>query len=472
MQYISTRGTAPPHNFAQVTLTGLATDRGLYLPKAYRRFTTAEMRVLAKLDYPQLATRVIARFTDSSLPDAELERLCHHAYANFSHPEVAPLRRLDDSLYLLELFHGPTLAFKDFGLQFLGPLFGYFLTRRGQTCTIIGATSGDTGSAAIAAVRGLDCVRLFMLHPRGRVSEVQRRQMTTVQDDNIHNLAVDGVFDDCQNLVKAMFAHAEFRQRHALGAVNSINWSRIAAQVVYYFYAALRIGAPQRAVNFAVPTGNFGNVFAGFVARQLGLPINRLIVGSNRNDILSLFFASGRMTRRPVTPTISPSMDIAISSNFERYLFELLGRDGVATAALMQQFADTGAFSLSDAARRQTTELFAAARFDDAQTGAEIQRVYAKNALILDPHTAVGVAAARQCAQKGVPTVALATAHPAKFADSVRAALATDDPNADPAIPMPKSLQNILQLEEKFTRIANDFDAVTAFIDAAPPPCA
>ena len=458
MQYLSTRGNAPTLDFEQATLAGLATDGGLYLPQTWPAFSADEMRELRGLDYAQLAARILARFVGDCLPGDALGRLSADAYGTFPHPKVAPLRELGPSLYTLELFHGSTLAFKDFALQFLGRLFGYFLHKRGRTCTIIGATSGDTGSAAIEAVRGLDAVTLYMLHPHGRVSAVQRRQMTTVMDDNIHNLAVDGDFDDCQNLVKGMFNDAEFRARHALAAVNSINWARIAAQTVYYFYAALALGAPQRAVNFAVPTGNFGNVFAGYAARQMGLPINRLIIGSNRNDILTRFFETGRMARGELNATISPSMDIQISSNFERYLFELLERDGAQTRDLMAQFAAGGAFNVPREVHRKATDLFRARRLSDEETRAEMKRVYVETGEFMDPHSAIGVAAARQLAEAGVPTIALGTAHPAKFGAAVAEACGAE-------APLPKSLEGILQREEKVQRVANDLTAVKSVID-------
>ena len=460
MQYLSTRGNAPALDFEQATLAGLAEDGGLYLPETWPAFSENQLWELRGLDYAQLAPRILARFTGDCLSDGVLEALCAEAYGGFSHPKVAPLRELGPSLYALELFHGPTLAFKDFALQWLGRLFAYFLDKRGRTCTIIGATSGDTGSAAIEAVRGLDAVTLYMLHPRGRVSEVQRRQMTTVLDDNIHNLAVDGDFDDCQNLVKGMFNDADFRQRHALAAVNSINWARIAAQTVYYFYAALELGAPRRTVNFAVPTGNFGNVFAGYAARKMGLPVGRLIIGSNSNDILTRFFKSGRMARGDLNATISPSMDIQVSSNFERYLFELLGRDGAQVRGLMAEFAARGAFSVSPKAHRSAADWFCARRLSDDETRAEMKRIYTQTGQFIDPHSAIGVAAAREFAEHGAPTVALGTAHPAKFGDAVLAACGAQ-------APLPDSLEGIMQRAEKMQRIPNDLTAIKALLERA-----
>lgn len=464
VRYISTRGNAPTLDFEQATLAGLATDGGLYLPDAWQTFSAHEMHAMRELNYAQLTARIIGKFSGNCIPVDTLETLSEQACQNFAHPTIAPLKQLDSSLYLLELFHGPTLAFKDFALQFLGQLFGYFLNQRGQTCTIIGATSGDTGSAAIESVRGLDAVTMYMLHPHGRVSEVQRRQMTTVLARNIHNLAVDGDFDDCQNLVKGMFNDAEFRQRHSLAAVNSINWARIAAQTVYYFYAALQLGAPQRAVNFAVPTGNFGNVFAGYAARKMGLPINRLTIGSNRNDILTRFFDSGRMARSDINATISPSMDIQISSNFERYLFELGGRDSAQVCAWMAQFGAHGTFEVAPEIHRKATELFFAKRFSDEETRAQIKQTYEQTGELLDPHSAIGVAAAHAAIQKfpedDAPTVALGTAHPAKFADAVFTACGA-------RVALPESLQGILQRTERMQRIDNDAAAVKALIDGA-----
>ena len=472
MHYLSTRGRAPALDFEQATMAGLAADGGLYVPEAWPALSADEIRGLRGLDYAQLAQRLLARFVGDSIDADTLARLSAESYRGFSPPghstaaahstvDPAPLTALDDSLYVLELFHGPTLAFKDFALQFLGRLFGHFLGRRGQTCTILGATSGDTGSAAIEALRGIEAVTLYMLHPRGRVSEVQRRQMTTVLDANIHNLAVDGDFDDCQRLVKALFSDDEFRARHALAAVNSINWARIAAQVIYYFYAALQLGAPARAVNFAVPTGNFGNVFAGYVARRMGLPVERLIIGCNRNDILARFFDSGIMRRRKLHATISPSMDIQVSSNFERYLFDVLGRDGEQVRDLMTVFAARGEFTVAPEVHRRAAELIRAHRLTDAQTRAQIADTHRRNGILLDPHSAIGVAAARACGDgpgDGAPTVALATAHPAKFDDAVAAACGVGPE-------WPPRLRDILQREERVTTVANDAAEVKALME-------
>lgn len=456
--YISTRGSTQILDFEGATLAGLAEDGGLYLPQKWPQFTASELVELRGLSYSELAMRILSPFIGGCIPADILATMLTDAYRSFPQPQVTPLKQIDDSLYLLELFHGPTFAFKDLALQFLGRLFGFFLARRGQTITIIGATSGDTGSAAIEAVRGIDAITLYMLHPKGRVSPVQQRQMTTILDANIHNLAVDGDFDDCQNLVKALFNDTQFRLRYSLAAVNSINWARIATQTIYYFHAALQLGAPEKSVNFAVPSGNFGNVFAGYVARQMGLPINRLIVGSNCNDILTRFFNSGRMARRTIRPTISPSMDIQISSNFERYLFELHDHDSAELTALMAQFETHGEFCVSPEIYRKTRELFSAYSLSDDDTRAAIARVYKQSGELIDPHSAIGVAAARECSEPDTPTVALATAHPAKFSDAVSAA-------CEIPVSLPPSLQELMQREERVMYVENNLAAVKSIIE-------
>ncbi len=458
MIYESTRGRATPLGFADATLTGLAEDGGLFLPQSWPILTADEIRSLRGLPYAQLAYRIVSSFTGADIPQETLARLTHEAYSRFSHRAIAPLQQLDTSLYVMELFHGPTFAFKDFALQFLGRLFDHLLGERGRTCTIIGATSGDTGSAAIEAVRGLGAIQLFMLHPQGRVSDVQRRQMTTVQDGNIHNLAVAGTFDDCQNLVKAMFQDAGFRTRYNLSAVNSINWARIAAQVVYYFRAALELGAPDRPVSFSVPTGNFGNVLAGYVASRMGLPIHRLIVGSNRNDILTRFFETGRMEQQVVQPTLSPSMDIQISSNFERYLYDLLNRDVTRLRTLMEAFRHEGRFSVSEDELVRANGLFSAHRLDDENTRAEIERIYRDTDQILDPHSAIGVAAARVHGVPEIPTVVLSTAHPAKFAKAVEEA-------CEVHVPLPAGMAHLMNATERVHSVANSLPDVCDFID-------
>ncbi|TVR83207.1 MAG: threonine synthase [Rhodospirillales bacterium] len=460
MDYVSTRGTAPALPFDDAVLAGLAPDGGLYVPARWPRFSDDALRLIADMAYPALAARVMAAFAAPSVTEAELTGLATDAYRGFDHADIAPLKSLGDDIYLLELFHGPTLAFKDYALQVLGRLFDHILNARARRITIVGATSGDTGSAAIEACRDRDTIDIFMLHPHGRVSEVQRRQMTTVDAANVHNIAIDGTFDDCQNLVKAMFNDAPFRDRHRLGAVNSINWARIVAQVVYYVHAASLLAAPDRRVAFAVPTGNFGNVFAGYVAWRLGVPIARLIVGSNRNDILTRFFKSGRMAVDVVHPTLSPSMDIQVSSNFERLLFDLYDRDGAAVAELMTTFREQQAFAVEPRHLQRARALFAAARFDDEETKAAMRAVHEETGELLDPHSAIGVAAARSVERPpGVPVVALATAHPAKFPDAVEAAT-----GVRPALP--PRLADLFDRPERFTALPADLGAVERFIAA------
>lgn len=455
MRYVSTRGQAPAIAFDDAVLAGLAVDGGLYLPETWPRLSPAEWRQLASLDYATLTGHVLALFAEPAIGEAELARLCADAYRGFDHqPDIAPLRRLASDEYLLELFHGPTLAFKDYALQVLGRLFDAVLACRGQRATIVGATSGDTGSAAIAACRDRERIEIFILHPKGRVSEVQRRQMTTVDAANVHNIAIEGTFDDCQDLVKGLFNNPEFRERYNLSAVNSINWARIAIQVAYYVYAALRLGAPDHPVVFSVPTGNFGNVFAAWAAKQMGLPMARLIVGSNENDILTRFFATGRMQIDSVRTTLSPSMDIQISSNFERYLFELFGRDASRLAATMQSFRRDGCFAVDDVELRRARDDFAAYRCDDETTRATIRSVHAEHGILLDPHSAVGLMAARAAeVDPGVPTVTVATAHPAKFPDAVAAAT-----GVRPALP--ERLADLFERRERYETLPCDSRAL------------
>ncbi len=458
MKYISTRGQAPDLDFEKVTLAGLASDGGLYLPVKWPALSADDIRRLQNKDYPQLACAIIGLFTGNSIATDELERLVSHAYGNFYHDAIAPLKQLDDKLFFMELFHGPTLAFKDYALQILGQFFQYFLNKNEAFCTIVGATSGDTGSAAIAGVRGLQAVKLFMLHPRGRVSEVQRKQMTTIDDENIHNLAVDGTFDDCQNLVKTLFHDAEFRQQHTLSTVNSINWARIAAQVVYYFRAALLLGAPDREINFSVPTGNFGNVLAGHIAKQMGLPIRRLIIASNQNDILTQFFETGVMQKTSVTPTLSPSMDIQVSSNFERYLFELLAHDSDQLNQMMASFNESGRFSIDKPLLQRAQQDFGAYRMNDQQIKAEIKRIYKSTGEIIDPHSIIGITAAKNTLDSSIPTVALGTAHPAKFPQAIKLATNVD-------VALPTRLGDLMRRQEKFVELDNDITALRATIE-------
>jgi threonine synthase len=460
MNYVSTRGQAPVLDFAGALLAGLADDGGLYLPETWPHFTPADWRALRGLAYPALVARVMQPFVGDAIPFATLETLCNDAYANFGHPAVVPLIQLDTDLFVQELFHGPTLAFKDMALQLIGPLFDHVLTARDQRVTIVGATSGDTGSAAIEACAGRARVDIVILHPEGRTSEVQRRQMTTVQAANVSNIAVQGNFDDCQDLVKAMFADAPFRTEMNLSAVNSINWARIAAQIPYYVAAALTLGAPEHEIAFAVPTGNFGNILAAWAARRMGLPVARLVAGSNRNDILARFLDANDMSARPVEPSLSPSMDIQVSSNFERLLFELLDCDGTATAATMRRFRETGRMAVPEAAWHRARALFHGFRLDDTGTEAEIAHLYKATGYLADPHTAIGIAAARaHRAAQGIPTVAMATAHPAKFPDAVARAT-----GVHPALPT--TLADLFDRPERYVTLPNNLVAVEAQVRA------
>jgi threonine synthase len=445
MRYISTRGQAPARDFEDVLLAGLAEDGGLFLPESWPVLSADEWRALRGLPYAELSARLMALFTGPGIPEAELLRMTRAAYAGFGHAATAPLVQIEPGLFSLELFHGPTLAFKDMAMQLLGRLFDHVLEKRGQRITIVAATSGDTGSAAIEACRDRAAIDMVVLHPEGRTSEVQRRQMTTVLSSNIHNIAVQGSFDDCQDLVKAMFGDVPFREEMHLSAVNSINWARIAAQVPYYAYAALALGAPDRTVAFSVPTGNFGNVLAAWVARRMGLPIEKLIVGANRNDILARFLTANDMSMLPVEPSLSPSMDIQVSSNFERLLFELLGRDPVATAETMTRFRAEGRMPVPDAAWKQATTLFAGFTLSDEGTLEEIRRLHSESAYLADPHTAIGTAAARALrpGDAGIPVIVAATAHPAKFPDAVEQATGFRPP-------LPDRLADLYEREERY----------------------
>ncbi|WP_375286203.1 threonine synthase [Sphingomonas sp.] len=456
MRYVSTRGAAPVLDFREATLAGLASDGGLYLPEAWPTLSREEIAALAGLSYVDTAVAIIAPFVGDTLTREELHDLCTRAYDRFAHAAVTPLVQLDHDQWLLELFHGPTLAFKDVALQLLGRLFERFLTGSDRHLTIIGATSGDTGSAAIDAVAGRAGIDIFMLHPEGRVSEVQRRQMTSVAAPNVHNIAIRGDFDEAQALVKAMFNDRAFAGRYDLSAVNSINWARLVAQVVYYFYAAVRLGAPDRPVAFSVPTGNFGDVFAGYVAAKMGLPIAKLVVATNVNDILARALASGDYSCRAVVPTPTPSMDIQVSSNFERLLFDLGGRDGTALAAQMAGFESTRAMRLTNAQSEGAAALFTPARVDvEAMMGA-MRHAHETAGQVLDPHTAIAFAAARDHAGS-VPMVTLATAHPAKFTDAVERAT-----GVRPALP--PRVGDLHEREERFTVLDATFEAVTGYI--------
>ena len=460
MRYISTRGQAPARDFADVLLAGLAEDGGLFVPESWPHFSPADWRAMRGLPYHALAARVMQPFVGGAIPFETLQKICHEAYAGFGHPAVAPLVQLDTHLFTQELFHGPTLAFKDMAMQVLGRLFDYVLTQRDARVTIVGATSGDTGSAAIEACAGRERVDIMILHPHQRTSLVQRRQMTTVHAANVGNIALEGTFDDCQDMVKALFADAPFRNEVHLSAVNSINWARIAAQIPYYVAAALALGAPDRDVAFSVPTGNFGNILAAWAARRMGLPIARLIVGSNRNDILYRFLDKNDMSMVPVEPSLSPSMDIQVSSNFERLLFELLDRDPVALTKTMQAFRETGRMPVPDAIWHRARGVLHGFRLDDAGTEAEIRRLHAATGYLADPHTIIGIAAARAHAPgHGIPTVTAATAHPAKFPDAMERAT-----GLRPALP--PRMADLFEREEKFTVMPNDLAAVQAKVRA------
>ena len=457
MRYLSTRGSAPILDFRGATLAGLASDGGLYVPEAWPTLTFEEIEGLAGLSYAQTAARIMAPFVGDSLTRQELEEMCDAAYGRFSHAAVTPLVQLDHDQWLLELFHGPTLAFKDVALQMLGLLFERFLRGTDTRLTIVGATSGDTGSAAIDAVAGRANIDIFMLHPAGRVTEIQRRQMTTVLAPNVHNIAIEGNFDDAQALVKAMFNDRAFADRHTLSAVNSINWARLMAQVVYYFYAAVRLGAPGKRIAFSVPTGNFGDVFAGYVAARMGLPIERLIVATNVNDILHRALSSGDYSKGQVHPTATPSMDIQVSSNFERLLFDANGRDGAALAAQMKGFEGSGAMRLTNAQRQAIAPLFTSARVDADDMSRAMRWAADEAGQILDPHTGIALSAARKSGLD-VPVVTLATAHPAKFTDAVERAT-----GSRPALP--RRVGDLFEREERYTTLPATFEAVTAFID-------
>lgn len=457
MRYVSTRGASPALGFEEVLLAGPAGDGGLYVPEAWPQISASELSGWRDLGYADLAARVMAPFVAGAITQDEFAKIVRDTYAGFRNKDVAPLRELAPNLYLLELFYGPTLAFKDYALQLVGRLFDLFLKKRGRHVTVIGATSGDTGSAAIEACKGRDSIDIFILHPKGRVSDVQRRQMTTVTAANVHNIAVSGTFDDCQDLVKAMFADAKFRERMGLAAVNSINWARVMAQTVYYFHAALKLGAPGREVSFTVPSGNFGNVYAGYAARRMGLPIKALIAASNRNDILARFFESGKLEMAEVVPSLSPAMDIQVSSNLERLLFELLDRDGKAVAGFLNTFRKTGKAEIPEKPFKQALEIFSGFRLDDAGTIREIAAVHAQNGILIDPHTAVGVAAAKAKRDPAVPMVAIATAHPAKFPEAVLRAT-----GEMPALPA--HLADLMQRPERFETLPAELAAVEEFI--------
>jgi threonine synthase len=465
LRYVGTRDprTRPrTFGFEEVLLSGLAEDGGLYVPETLPAAGAALMRGGVFLRYAELAARIMALFAGDAFAPDELARLAAAAYQGFDHAAIVPLVQLDEGLWLLELFHGPTLAFKDLALQLVGRMFDAALTRRGERVTVVGATSGDTGSAAIAACRDRAAIDIFVLYPHGRISAVQRRQMTTAAAANAHVIAIEGSFDDCQDLVKALFADRALRRELNLAAVNSINWARIAAQSVYYVAAGLSLGAPARPVSFSVPTGNFGNAYAGHLARRLGLPVEQLVIGNNRNDSLARYFATGRLEVAPVEPSLSPSMDIQVPGNFERLLFELKGGNGSATATMLARFRAEGCLPPDEQARRMACDLFSAHRVDDNLTMQTIAETHANTGMLIDPHTAVAVAAARieLGRRRGeAPMVALASAHPAKFPDVVAAAT-----GRRPVLPA--AVAEIRERREMLTVLPNDLGAVRNYIRA------
>jgi threonine synthase len=450
VRYVSSRGEAPPLGFIEAILAGLASDGGLYVPASWPRLKADKIAGFAGKPYAEVAVEVIRPFIGDAISDHDLARMAREAYGNFRHPAIAPLVQFGVNDFVLELFHGPTLAFKDLAMQLLARLMDHVLTVRGERTTIVVATSGDTGGAAIEAFRGRARADVFVLFPRGRISDVQRRMMTTVEDDNVHVLAIEGTFDDCQALVKNMFSHHIFRDRVRLSGVNSINWARIVAQVVYYFTAGVALGSPLRKVAFTVPTGNFGNVYAGYVALCMGLPVDRLVIASNVNDILVRTITTGRYDLCEVVPTSSPSMDIQVASNFERLLFDAYGRDGAAVRALMNSLAQSHGFVLSGRALSGIRAVFSADRADEEETAATIRTMLRETGHCIDPHTAVGVAVAeKENRDPSVPMVVLGTAHPSKFADAVEAACGVHPT-------LPEWLADLCQRPERTTTLPVD----------------
>ena len=458
MKYVSTRGSAPELSFSDALLTGLARDGGLYVPAQWPTLSPEEIAGFAGKTYQEVAFRVMSPFIGDAIPAAEFRRIIDAAYAQFDHRAITPLRQIGCNDWILELSHGPTLAFKDVAMQLLARLFDHVLAASGRRLTIVGATSGDTGSAAIEAFRGRDAIDIFIMHPDGKVSEVQRRQMTTVLDANVHNIAIDGSFDDCQALVKDMFNDHRFREDMHLAGVNSINWGRVLAQIVYYFVAGVALGAPQRPISFSVPTGNFGDIYAGHVARKMGLPIENLIIATNVNDILARTLAEGRYEVGRVTPTLSPSMDIQVSSNFERLLFEAYEGDGAQVVRLMQGLKQSGAFQIAAAPLQRIRAGFSASRVDEDTTLATISQTFAAGGALIDPHTAVGIAAAAvHRGNPATPMITLSTADPAKFPAAVERAT-----SISPALP--PRLQDLFEREERYVRLKNDVADVEAYV--------
>lgn len=458
MKYVSTRGEAPALPFEDAMLTGLARDGGLYVPERWPTLNADTIASFATASYEEVAFHVIRPFLGETFSDAEFREILNQAYATFGHVCRCPLVQLNAGHFLLELFHGPTLAFKDVAMQLIGQMFQVALGRRGERCTIVGATSGDTGSAAIEAFRGLDAVDVFIMYPDGRVSDVQRRQMTTPAESNVHAIAVDGDFDDCQALLKDMFNDFAFRDRVQLAGVNSINWARVVAQIVYYFTAGVAVGAPGRRVSFTVPTGNFGDIFAGYAAKQMGLPIDRLVIATNQNDILHRTLQSGDHSKAGVTPSISPSMDIQVSSNFERLVFELYDRSGAAVQQLMRQLKTGGSFELSSEALQRLRRDFDSGRCDERQTAQTIARQYEQTGEVLCPHTAVGVkVAGDSLSDSDTPMITLATAHAAKFPAAVESACGIHPK-------LPERMSDLFERPERITQVPNDLQAIEQLV--------
>jgi len=456
MRYKSTRGSVTDISFSDAVMMGLATDGGLLLPENIPSISKQECAQFRTMEYPELAYNIIKRFVGDDIPAGDLQQIIKRSYSKFTHPQITPVRCHGD-VHILELFHGPTLAFKDVALQFLGNLFEYLLKQRDSHMNIIGATSGDTGSAAIYGVKGKENINIFILHPEGKVSPIQELQMTTVTDPNVFNLAIDGNFDDGQRIVKEIFGDLEFKQKHALGAVNSINWARVLAQIVYYFYAWSRAASDDACVDFAVPTGNFGDIFAGYMAKQMGLPIGQLVLATNENNILSRFVAHGDYSIDTVVETLSPSMDIQVASNFERYLYYLLDGDTSALAQLMEDFNTRKSMTFSRTQQQQVQKDFSTLTVDTDTTLKTIARFYSANKYILDPHTAVGVTAGEHLRHEHVPMICLATAHPAKFPAAVRRAIGIEPPR-------PESLRDIEQREKRCEQINADTQEIKGYI--------
>ncbi len=457
MKFVSTRGRAPALSFSDAVLTGLARDGGLYLPDTWPQLTHAEIAGYANRPYAEVAYDIISRFTGGEIADGDLRRILEGAYATFRHPSVTPLVEIGPGHFILELFHGPTLAFKDVAMQFLSRLMDHILAARGGHLTIVGATSGDTGSAAIEAFRGREAIDIFIMHPQGRTSDIQRRQMTTVADANVHNIAIRGTFDDCQRILKGLFGNTRFREAVRLSGVNSINWGRVVAQIPYYFSAAVALGSPFREVTFVVPTGNFGDILAGYAAARMGLPVKTLVIATNTNDILARTLETGRYELGAVSPTMSPSMDIQVSSNFERLLFEAVGRDGAGVQRLMDGLAQSGGFTIPTAGLESIRRLFSAGRASEAETAGTIKSTWEVAGYLPDPHTAVGISVAQSHIGGKVPVVTLATAHPAKFPAAVKAAAGIEPP-------LPVWLAGLNERPERYDILGNDQGEVESYI--------